>query len=155
MVIGSGDIKALAAVALFEFVDEAQIGIDLLVGCSGGSIMAALRGAGYTPAKIRDFITELLDRKLFRHIDYRSVMGIANLLFGRFDKSSGILKPDAIQQVYQRIFKDLRLEDLRPKTILQATDYQTGEGVVLSAGLVTEAVYASGAMFPFPLARVG
>ena len=46
------------------------------------------------------------------------------------------------------MFGDLRLEDLRPTTILQATDYQTGEGVILSAGLVEDALYASSAMFP-------
>lgn len=148
VVIGSGGIKAIATVALFEFLSEAQIDIDLLVGCSGGGIMAALRGAGYEPAQMRNLITELLARKLFRHVDYRSVAGIARLPFGRFNKSSGILKPEAIRQVYRRVFKDLRLEELHPKTLLQATDLQTGEGVVLSTGLVADAVYASGAMFP-------
>ncbi len=148
VVIGSGGIKSLAAVALFEFLDQAQIDIDLLVGCSGGSIMAALRGAGYNPAQMRSLIAETLNRDLFRHVNYRSVLGIAKLPFGHFDKSVGILKPDAIKSVYRRIFKALRLEELHPKTILQATDYQTGEGVVLSKGLVADAVYASGAMFP-------
>lgn len=49
--------------------------------------MAALRGAGYDPAQIRSLTTQLLDRKLFRHVDYRPVAGIAKLPFGRFDKS--------------------------------------------------------------------
>ena len=148
VVIGSGGIKALAAVALFEFLSEAKIDIDLLVGCSGGSIVAALRGAGYEPAEMRDLIKKSLNRELFRNVDYRSILGIARLPFGRFDRTAGILKPDAIQKVYRSIFKDLRLEELHPKTILQVTDYQTGEGAVLTTGLVADAVYASGAMFP-------
>ena len=90
----------------------------------------------------------MLNRKLFRNIDYRSIAGIAKLPFGHFDKSSGILKAEPIKQVYRRIFKDLRLEELKPETILQVTDYQTGEGVVLNTGLVADAVYASCALFP-------
>ena len=148
VVIGSGGLKALSAVALFEFLDDAQIDIDMLVGCSGGGLMVALRGGGYDPAQMRSLTAQLLDRKLFRRVDYRAVAGIAKLPFGRFDKSSGILKPRLIKQAYRRIFKNLKLEELHPKTILQATDYQTGEGVVLSTGLVADAVYASGALFP-------
>ncbi len=146
VVIGGGGLKSLAAIALFEFLSDAQIDIDLLVGCSGGGIMAALRGAGYDSTQMRDSITQSLNKKLFRKIDYRSIAGIAKLPFGRFDKSSGILKPDPIRRVYRRVFGDLRLEDLQPETVLQATDYQTGEGVVLNTGLVADAVYASAAL---------
>jgi len=148
VVIGSGGIKAFAAVPLFEFLSNTQIETNLLVGCSGGAITAALRGAGYDSDQMKELISELLDRRLFKRIDYRSIMGITRLPFGRFDKTSGILKPDAIKKVYQRVFGDLRLEDLQPTTVLQATDYQTGEGVILSTGLVADAVYASSAMFP-------
>ncbi len=148
VVIGGGGLKSLAAIALFEFLSDAQIDIDLLVGCSGGGIVATLRGAGYESAQMREFITQLLNKKLFRHVDYRSVAGIAKLPFGRFDKSSGILKAEPFQRIYRRVFGDRRLEDLQPETILQATDYQTGEGVVLNTGLVADAVYASGALFP-------
>jgi len=148
VVLGGGGLKSLAAVALFEFLSEAKIDIDLLVGCSGGSIMAALQGAGYKPAQMRDFITQVSNKKLFRNIDYRSLASIARLPFGRFNKSCGILKADRIQQLYSRMFGDLRLEILQPKTILQATDFQTGEGHILTTGLVADAVYASGAMFP-------
>jgi len=148
IVLGGGGLKSLAAITLFEFLSAAQINIDLLVGCSGGGIIAALKGAGYDPAQMRNLITQLLNRKLLRQVDYRSVAGIAKLPFGRFDKSSGIMKGEPIRKVFHRIFKDLKLEELRPETILQATDYQTGEGVVLSTGLVADAVYASGAVFP-------
>jgi len=47
VVIGGGGLKCLAAVSLFEFLNEKDIDVDLLVGCSGGAIMAALYGAGY------------------------------------------------------------------------------------------------------------
>jgi NTE family protein len=148
VVIGGGGLKSLAAIPLFELLRDSQIDVDLLVGCSGGGIMATLWGAGYQPEQMRALITEHLNKKLFRHIDYRSVMGIARLPFGRFDKSSGILRSEPFKRVYRRLYGDLKLEDLRPKTVLQATDYLTGDGVVLSSGPVAESVYASGALFP-------
>lgn len=148
VVLGGGGLKSLAAVALFEFLSEAKIGIDLLIGCSGGSIVAALQGAGYSSAQMRDLITQVSNRDLFRNIDYRSLANIARLPFGRFNKSCGILKPDRIRRVYRKIFGDLRLEELQPKTILQVTDCQTGEGLLLNSGSVADTVYASGALFP-------
>lgn len=148
VVIGGGGLKCLAAVALFELLGNAKIDINLVVGCSGGGIMAAAYGAGLNPVQMRDAITRSVSKKLFRNIDYRSLAGIARLPFGHFNKSSGILKADPMKRVYRQIFGDLRLEDLRPETILQTTDYQTGEGVILDKGLVADAVYASGALFP-------
>ena len=151
VVVGCGGIKAFAAVALFDFLQNEGIKLDLLVGCSGGSLMCACLAAGYTPQEIRNLMGELLDRKLFSQVNYRSLLGIANAHLGRFDQTSGVWKPDRGKRIYQRLFKDLRLEDLRPKTVLQATDIETGEGVILSRGSVRDAVYASSAFFPvFP-----
>jgi NTE family protein len=148
VVIGGGGLKCLSAVCLFEFLNENNIDVDLMVGCSGGAIMSALYGAGYNSAQMRDAITQSLNKKLFSSLDLRSIAGIAGLPFGRFDKTSGIIKSAPIRQMYRRIFGDRMLEDLKPETILQTTDYQTGDSVILSKGLVADAVYASGVWFP-------
>ncbi len=148
VVLGSGGIKAFAAIPLFEFLEQAGIEVDLMVGCSGGSVVCGFMGAGYRPAECRSLAFELLDRRLFEQIDYRSLAGIASPRLGRFDKSSGILKPDGIRELYQRLLKGVRLENLRPRTLIQTTDLLTGEGVVLSRGVVADAIYASGAFFP-------
>jgi NTE family protein len=148
VVIGGGGLKCLSAVCLFEFLNDAGIDIDLMVGCSGGAIMAALYGAGYNSAQMRDAITQSLNKKLFSSIDLRSIAGIVGLPFGRFDKSSGIINSAPIRRMYRRIFGDRKLEDLKPETILQTTDYQTGDSVILDKGLVADAVYASGVWFP-------
>jgi len=52
VVLGSGGIKALASIPLFDFLYEAGIAIDLLVGCS---VIASLRGAGYDTEQMRKF----------------------------------------------------------------------------------------------------
>jgi len=148
VVLSSGGLKSFAAIALFEFLEEMEIVVDLLVGCSGGGLAAAARGAGFTPAQMRNLIATFMDQKFFSSVDYRTLLGLAHLPFGHFNEASGILKADHYQRAYQEIFKDLKLEDLRPTTLLQATDILTGEGVVLSHGPVADAVYATAAPFP-------
>ena len=61
------------------------------------------------------------------------------------------MNPKKVLDFYHEIFGDLRLEDLKTKTILVATDVTKGEKVSLEHGLVSEAVFASGALWPlFP-----
>ena len=148
VVLGGGGLKCFAAIALFELLDEIEIEIDLLVGCSGGGLAAAARGAGFTPAEMRTLIDEFADREIFSSVDYRTLLGLAHLPFGRFDKGAGVLKADRLRQAYQQVFKNLKLEDLHPTTLLQTTDILTGEGVVLSQGPVADALCATTALFP-------
>jgi len=148
VVLGSGGIKAFAAIPLFEFLDELQIDIDLLVGCSGGSLMCAGRAAGYSPAEMQELLAQHSGRKYTSQVDYRAILGIAHPRLGQVGRAPAILKPQSIQQLFHRLFENLRVEELNPKTRLQATDLQTGEAVLLSSGPVADAVYASIACFP-------
>lgn len=146
----------MAAIPLFEFLDEAGINIDLIVGCSGGAIVAGMRGVGYTPAEMKELISRHLNKSLFSQVDYRTLLGIAKLPFGKFNKTSGILKPDRLKKVLNTIYKNKGIEDLNVKTLIQVTDVDTGEGVVLEKGSVADAVYGSAAQFPFfPPINVG
>lgn len=148
VVLSSGGIKPLAAIPLFEFLDRESIPVDLLVGCSGGSIMSALRGFGCGTEEILAFFKRLEHSRILRHLDFRALLGLAGLPFGRFNMQSGLVKPGKLHTVLRETFGDCRIEDLKPKTLIQATDVGTGEGVILDRGLVREAVYASSALFP-------
>ncbi len=155
VVTGSGGIKTFAAIAMYELLDELRITPDLLIGCSGGAIMTALRATGYSTARMYELIPELLSRDLFSKIDYRVLLGVPRLPFGRFDFSCGIIRPDAIKAIHRRLFGERRLEELGVKTLLQVTDFHTGQGFALDRGLLAEAVYASGASYPaLPPARI-
>jgi NTE family protein len=148
VVLGSGGIKALASIPLFDFLYDAGIDVDLLVGCSGGSVMAGLRGAGYDTEQMRKFAHDVWVRELFSKVDLRSALAIPNFPFGRFDQTSGILKAEALHAAMQCMFGERRFEDLQVPTLLQSTDLLTGDGVLMNAGLVWEAVYASSALYP-------
>lgn len=148
VVLASGSIKAFSSLAVFEFFNEQKIPIDLLIGCSGGSILAAAVGSGMSVEEIKMNAGKFLNKDLFVKKDFRALLGMYNLPFGRFKKTSGFLKPDRIKAMYREVFGDKRLEDLNPKTLLQVTDLETGKGSVLEKGLVADAIYASGAIFP-------
>ncbi len=153
--LGTGGIKAMAGLALFEFLEEQKIPVDLMVGCSGGALTCAAIGMGYPPDQVRDMGLERLQKRLFTKLDHRSLLGIFSSRLGRFDKTSGVIKPHRWQQALRDYFGDKRLEQLRPRTLIQTTDVDTGEGVVLTSGPVADAVYASCAFFPaFPPARI-
>ena len=148
VVIGSGGIKTFGGVALLQFLEAEGIVPDLLIGCSGGAFMAALWATGHKPAQMPDLIPELLKPEFFSKLDYGVLWGIPGLPVKRFGLNHALLRPDHMHATHTRLFGEARLEDLQPKTMLQVTDFQTGEGFVLEEGRLADAVYASGAAYP-------
>ncbi len=149
MVLGSGGIKPVAALALIDFLKESNVDIDLLVGCSGGSLIAGTTALGFSSDQTLDFYADYFNRKTFSEVDYRTLLGIANIPLGRFDLQSGMVKPDKLLNFYRDVYGDARFEDTSTPMLLQSTDIQTGRGVVLDKGGLAEAIYASTAMYPF------
>lgn len=148
VVLGSGGVKAFSALALFEFLDEAGIEVNWLIGCSGGAVMAALRAIGVSTQRMQEMVPEFLNQEVFSQRDYRALLSLIGGPVGRFDLSRGLLKPDGMRARTQKVWGATRLEDLPTKTLLQVTDFHTAQGQVLERGLVADAVYASCALYP-------
>ncbi len=149
LVIGSGGIKTLAAVELFSFMRDRQLQADLLVGCSGGAILASLFACGFSSEEITGYIRKFWNRALFEKLDWRTLLGILRLPFGRFRQDRALLDARPMKKALSGFFGNRRLEDLRPRTLVQATDIENGEGVVIEKGLLAQILYASAAQFPF------
>lgn len=149
VVVGSGGMKSLSSIALFEFLDDANIDVDLLIGCSGGSSVVASWACGNKADTMREQAFKFWGNKdLLTRTDYRTLLSIAGLPFGRFDKSRGLLKSDLAFEAYNAMFGDRMIEDLPIRSMFQTTDLLSGEPVMLTKGLLRDAVYASGALFP-------
>lgn len=149
VVIGSGGIKSLGGIELFEFLDRAKISLDLLVGCSGGAIIAAARGASIPMDQVREFSKSKLTRDLFNQIDYHSLASLFHFPFTQLEESKALLRSNRLRQTYHELYGDLQLENLSIPTLLQTTDVHTGEPLHLSQGSVADSVYASSAILPF------
>lgn len=149
LALASGGIRSLACVPLFNFLREKNIKIDCIYGSSGGALMACLYSLGLSGEEIKEFSTRVWQKKLFKHYDYRALLGVVNLPFGIKDNKSALLKSKNFIKILEDYFGDKRLEDLPIPVHVHTTDFRTGEDVILTKGLISSAVYASSASFPF------
>lgn len=155
VVLSSGGIRPFAAIELFDFLEQHQIPIDLLVGCSGGSITCTLKAMGMTVSEMRQSVDRFIRPELFQ-IDYKTIAALFHLPFTQYERQKAILKGDIILKNLEELYGERRLENLLIKTVLQTTNMETGEGVVLTEGKLSEAVYASSAIMPFfPPIKIG
>jgi NTE family protein len=148
LVLGSGGLNALAAIPLIEFLQSNQVRPDLLVGCSGGSLILTLLACGYTSKDMGEMFSRCLKPSLFRK-DWLNIASMLGLRTKGFNKSLSVFSTVPVFRLIRSLVGDMRLEDLEVPLVLQATDFDTGEGVELDSGNLVEAVYASCAAYPF------
>jgi NTE family protein len=155
LVVGGGGIKPYSVIPLLAFLDQHNISLNLIVGCSGGSIMSTLWASGFSTEEIINEIVPRLNAKLFR-LNIGAIAAIAGLPFSKMDRANAFIKPDPIRSFFREIYGNKKLEDLNLKTVLQVTDFQTGVGFGLETGDIADSVYASSAIYPLlPAIKIG
>lgn len=151
LVIGSGGIKALGLIPLFELLNEQHLIPDLLIGSSGGSILSAEWAYGASIPELKDSIIQYKNfvKRVSNmgSIDFQTLLHFNNYFETEGKPPSAILN-DSIYLCFKEQFKNKRLEDTKIKTLLLATDLKTGNPVFMNEGLLAECVYASCALFP-------
>jgi NTE family protein len=147
LVLGSGGIRPVAVVPLLEFFDARGIAVDEIVGCSGGAVVGALYAAGLSGREVRQTVLRVLQPNFFTALDPAAPRLALEVLRGR-RRPGGMLRPDRIHAACRDVFGDVRLESLPRRLLLQATELDTRQGVVLRQGPVAEALYASNAAYP-------
>lgn len=149
IVLGLIGVRAAAAIPLFEFLDEEQISVDLLLGTSGGGWLAAMRGAGYSSTQMQSWLAEMDRKKVYSQLDFQTLMGLAHTKFARPGIGSALRKVDRQKELAHQIFGTRRLEELHPTTVLQTSDCMAGGAVALTVGDVADAVCAASALTPY------
>jgi NTE family protein len=152
--IGSGGIKPVAALPVLAALERRGLAPQAFAGCSGGGVIAALCAAGHSARQARAIVERLLRRELFARLDLRGLLGVLGC---RLAERPGLIRPDAILAMYRDVFGARRIEELPLPLVLQATDLDSGEEVVMASGPVAEALYASTAAYPLlpPIRRDG
>lgn len=143
LVIGSGGVKCAAALGLQNVLMREGIAIDMVVGCSGGSIYAALIAAGYDAATVIDMNTRLWTRDLTRKRHTSSLLAALMPKLFRFNAQFGLKDDQRVNQRLREVFGELRFETMKIPLYLTATDFMTGDQVVFSSGSVFDAIRAS------------
>ncbi len=127
LVLGSGSARGLAHIGVIQVLEENQIPIDVIVGCSMGAMVGGIYAAG---AKIN-----MLDR-LIECMD-------TSLLFDVRFPRMGFMEGKKIHYFLELMTKNKTFADLEIPFITVATDLISGEAVVFREGPVADAIRAS------------
>jgi NTE family protein len=143
IVIGAGSVKCAAALGLWKVLKREGIEIDMVVGCSGGSIYAAVMALGYDVETCERLTQELWTPAVTRKRDLRSMLGaVLPRVFG-FDGHFGMVDGGPLLQALEPPFGGRTFEEAPIPLHIVATDLANGEKVVLNKGSVRDAVRAS------------
>jgi NTE family protein len=142
IVVGSGGLKCAASIGAIEVLHAAGIPVELVVGCSGGSIFSYWLAQGWRQADAAGTFGRAI-RGLFDAIDLRSVArALLPRMFG-FDAGLALLDDRRLNAALRDFAGDDRFADLSVPLRIVATDAATGDTVVLSDGRIADALRAS------------
>ena len=153
VVLGSGGVRSIAALGLFEVLSREGLRPDLIVGCSAGALFGALIAAGHAADDAVRLATTLWSADVTRQ---RRWQAIAQMLWPRlagFDADFSLRHDTRVMARLQQAFGDARLEALPIALRVATTDAATGRRVVLDRGPLVPALRASIAL-PFMFAPV-
>lgn len=156
VVVGSGGLKCAAALGSIRVLRDAGVPIDLAVGCSGGSLCAVwlARGAESADRQAERFVSSL--HGMFQSLDYRAVpRALMPRAFG-FGPDFALLDDRKVNAAIRDFVGDGEFADLGLPLRIVATDFMSGDQVVLSSGSLADALRASIAIpMVLPPWRVG
>lgn len=134
LVLGGGGAKGMAHVGVLYEFEQAGIPIDVLIGCSAGSIVGALYADHPNACAVKKLLIPL------RKWDILDI----NLWNSRY----GFVRGHSLKHFLNVNLSCKRFEDLKIPLYVVATDLKAGELVTLNSGWIIPAVHASSAI-PF------
>lgn len=148
LVIGAGSVKCAAALGMWKVLAAEGIRVDMIVGCSGGSIYAAAMAMGFPPQQITDSTRQMWNRSITEKRDWRSLARmVLPGVFG-FDHSFGMMSDRPMLRGFRAVFGERTFADAAIPLYIAATDFESGEPVTLHEGSIVDALRASVAI-PF------
>jgi len=155
LVIGSGSVKCAAALGLMKVLAREHIDVDMVVGCSGGSIYASLIALGWSVERATEATLRMWTREVTAKRSRRAILQLVLPSIFKFDESFGLIDDSLINRRLADGFEDATFAQARVPLFVTATDFYNGEQVVMSAGSVADAVRASISIpFIFPPHKV-
>ena len=143
LVIGAGGVKCAAALGVYKTLQQIGVNVDLFGGCSGGSIYAALLASGASAAEAQHTVTQFWTRELTQ---FKNRFGYLMTLwpFKQPFKQNFALRHDhLIVERLNAVFGAQTIEGMPLHLQINATDFDTGEGVIFNSGRVIDAIRAS------------
>jgi len=156
LVVGSGSVKCAAALGLWRVLKREGIELDMVVGCSGGSMYTAAMALGFEQEEAERLTMNLWTREVTNERDWRGLLGVFMPKAFKFDSDFGLVKDRAMRTALTAAFGDRTFADTKTPLYIVATDLHSGEMVVLSSGRIADAIRASIAVpWVWPAWQVG
>lgn len=143
LVVGSGAVKCAAALGLWRVLQREGVELDMVVGCSGGSLYAAVMALGYDRDEVERLNRTLWNRDVTRGRDLRSLLSVFLPKVFHFSDRFCLIKDAALNERLAAGFGDRTFEETTIPLHISATDLHTGERVVLSEGRIFDAIRGS------------
>ena len=143
LVIGWGSVKCAAALGLLRVLSREGIEVDMVVASGGGSIYGSLFALGYEVEEIVEMnrqlwtheVTEKTNRQAILQILFPKVFKVKEYFYLRDDK--------LVNSRLRKAFGSYTFKDTKIPLHISATEYKTGQQVVISEGSIYEAVRAT------------
>jgi NTE family protein len=126
-----------------KVLERENIGVDLVVGCSGGAIYAALIALGWPVEKATEATLRMWTREVTGKRNMRALLQLAFPGIFPFDESFGLVDDRLLNRRLREGFGEATFAGTRIPLFVTATDLYTGEQVVMAEGTIAEAVRAS------------
>ncbi len=143
LVIGAGALKCAAAFGVAKVLHREGVPIDMVVGCSGGAFCAAWLSGGGVDADAGAALFAEGWSRAFSRVDYRSILGAIFPRVLGFSDQASIFDDRAVNAGIRSFAGDATVEGQSIPLFLVATDFVSGEKVVLSSGSLFDAIRAS------------
>ncbi|PWB72261.1 MAG: hypothetical protein C3F07_12335 [Anaerolineales bacterium] len=141
LVIGSGGIKCAAAAGLWRVLQEEGIVVENVVGCSGGSMYAALIANRVDVKVMEEWSKTLWTSDIMQ--GYTENLKASKDGSLRFTERSGLVDDSALNRKLREVYGEWKFSDMKMPFKVVATDLLSGEKVTLADGGVFDAIRAS------------
>jgi len=144
LVIGSGGIKCAAVIGIMKVLEENDIALDLVVGCSGGAVFGAAIALGFSSEKTAETRALTWTADVAKKFDYKSLAKIIFPKLAGFDDRIGLIDDTVmIENIGTAFGVTTTFAETKIPFHCVATDFNTGEPIVITNGNLVKAIRAS------------
>ena len=143
LVIGWGSVKCAAALGLLRVLRREGIEVDMVVASGGGGIFGSLIALGYSVEEIVEMNQRLWTHEVAEKTNRLAILQILAPKIFRVEEYFNLRDDSLVNERLYEAIGDHKFADTLMPLFITATEYKTGEQVIISEGSIYEAVRAS------------
>lgn len=129
LALGSGSSRGWSHIGVIKALQEHNITIDYIAGCSVGAFVGAIYCVDAMEA-LEEYVKKM---------EGKSVFSLFDISFSR----GGLLNGNKVEEIFSSLSSRRTFEEITTPLKIVATDLNNGEKVILDRGVLTDAIRAS------------